>query len=69
MIEYLFLTKKTDDEIEMEQTKACGDSATSLTSINYRTAEFKRDRRSDYDEDRQGHLNGLTISEMIEEIY
>lgn len=69
VIKYLFLKKKTNDEIKAELREVYGDCAPSLSTIKYWTAEFKRGRTSILDEERPGRPNEVTTSEMIEKIH
>lgn len=68
-IKYLFLKRKTNDEIKVEFSEVYGDSAPSLATIKYWTAEFKCGRTSIFDEEPPARPNEVTTPKMIEKIH
>lgn len=69
VIRFLFLKKKTNDEIKIELDDVYGDSAPSLSTIKYWTAEFKRGRTIIFDDERPGRPREVTIPELVDKIH
>lgn len=69
VIRFLFLKKKTNDEINTELKDVYGESAPSLSTIKYWTAEFKRGRTSIFDDERPGRPKEVTTPEMVNKIH
>lgn len=60
------LREKTNDVVETDFTKICGNIAPSISIFKYWTAEVKRGRKRMSVEDRPNRLNEVTTSGMIE---
>ncbi|XP_030750623.1 uncharacterized protein LOC115878306 [Sitophilus oryzae] len=68
VIRFLFLKKKTNDEIKIELDDEYGDSAPSLSTIKYWTAEFKRGLTIIFNDERPGCPREVTTPEMVDKI-
>lgn len=69
VIRYLFLKKKTNNEINTELNDVYGDSAPSILTITYWAAEFKRGRKSIFDDQRPGRLKEINTPEIVDKIH
>ncbi|XP_030751041.1 protein GVQW3-like [Sitophilus oryzae] len=69
VIRFLFLKKKTNDEIKIELDDVYGDSALSLSTIKYWTAEFKRGRTIIFDDGRTGRPREVATPEVVDKIH
>jgi histone-lysine N-methyltransferase SETMAR len=69
VIEFLYLKKKTNDEIKAELDDVYGDSAPSIATVKRWTAEFKRGRTDIFDEARPGRPKEVRNEEMINKIH
>lgn len=67
MITYLFLEKKTNDEINTQLIYVYGDRASLILTTKYWTAAFKRGRASIFDHDCSGN-SLIDTPEMITSI-
>jgi len=68
VIRFLFLKKKSNDEIKNELIEVYGESAPSISTIKYWTAEYRRGRTSIFDEDRPGRPREVTTRIKLREI-
>ena len=68
VIRYLYLKRKTDQEIHCELTKFYGSSAPSYAQVKFWVGEFKHNRTSLEDETRSGRLSDATDEEMCNKV-
>ena len=68
VIRYLYLERKTDQEIHCELTNVYGSSAPSYAQVKFWVGEFKRSRTSLEDETRSGRPLDATDEEMCNKV-
>ena len=68
VIQYLYLKRKTGQEIHCELTNVYGSSAPSYADVKFWVGEFKRGRMSLKDETRSGRPSDATDEEMCNKV-
>ena len=68
VIRYLYLKRKTGQEMHCELTNVYGSSAPSYAQVKFWVGEFKRSRLSLEDETRSGRLSDATDEEMCNRV-
>ena len=68
VIRYLYLKRKTGQEIHCELTNVYGSSAPSYAQVKFWVGEFKRSRTSSEDETRSEHPSDATDEEMCNKV-
>ena len=68
VIRYLYLKRKTGQEIHCEMTNVYGSSAPSYAQVKFWVGEFKRSRTSLEDETRSGRPSDATNEEMCNKV-
>ena len=69
VIEFLHLKGKSSTEIKTELDCVYGEASPSFSTIKSWVVEFKRGRRSIFDEERPGRPKTATIDEIIDKVH
>ena len=69
VIRYLYLKRKTGQEIHCELTNVYGSSAPSYAQVKFWVGEFKRSRKSLEDETSSGCPSDATDEEMCKKVW
>ncbi|KAG5331642.1 SETMR methyltransferase, partial [Acromyrmex charruanus] len=69
VIRFLFLDRKTCEEIKTKLNTVYGNSSPSITTVRYWFNEFKRGRSSVFDEGRPGRLADVVTEEIVEKVH
>ena len=69
MIRFLFLDRKTCEEIKTKLDAVYGNSSPPMTTVRYWFKEFKRGRSSVSDEERSGRPADVVTEEIVEKVH